>query len=677
MDERRLHDDLESLERAAPVTPLPVVRTGGRRRDARWVPAALAMVAGVFIGLWVADVLPREPASPRVAVTPVSSAAVAAGCPVTRPPDPPFVPSKGPKQPADYEKAFWYGSDELWTMPTADGTWRLVPGDDGWYGQKTFWWSVDFAERVPAITVTGRRLDGSAARIRTDTPTNASADFGTAMLVGVELPSPGCWELTATYRDHSVRYVVYVQNPELGPQVAGLRWSSVSFDHDALINELSVVGDRLFTTGRAGSGPAAWYSDDGGDSWSMSTLRYGVRADLRNHQDLALGRVAKFGNLLVSLGTQTAGSSGSDADIKGAIWLSSDNGSTWELSGAEAPLVAEDLAARDDLLVAVGRPPRADAAQIWTSSDAVHWRQAFADQLEHAVFGGVAATTDRFLIVGTRQNDDTTTSAMTWESSDGISWETTAIATPGAFTDVVAGPPALVVAGDVGRGGATFDHAVMPVAQSFNLNEVHSHFAGSATAVASGPLGVVLSVQAVPDKLQGTTWFFPDGRTADAIETDAQVPGFDDLVALPDRFIGLAHCPPTADCFASSFLEVGRPVPPPPPPTEWRTPIPSAALTVPLPTVTDFDGRCRGVGLVDMSLRGDAGDPRVAWLLQPDGTRFEVVWPPGFVARFNPDLEIIDASGSSVLRAGDRIGEACAKIAEPDGTPTMLIVPAS
>ena len=41
--------------------------------------------------------------------------------------------------------------------------------------------------------------------------TNASADFGTAMLVGVTLPSPGCWRLTATYLDASLSIVVLVE----------------------------------------------------------------------------------------------------------------------------------------------------------------------------------------------------------------------------------------------------------------------------------------------------------------------------------------------------------------------------------------------------------------------------------------------------------------------------------
>jgi len=61
----------------------------------------------------------------------------------------------------------------------------------------------------PTIIVTGRRLDGPGA-FTFGPGTNASADFGTAMLVGIDIPSYGCWELTARYRLATLSYVVAV-----------------------------------------------------------------------------------------------------------------------------------------------------------------------------------------------------------------------------------------------------------------------------------------------------------------------------------------------------------------------------------------------------------------------------------------------------------------------------------
>ena len=59
-------------------------------------------------------------------------------------------------------------------------------------------------------------------------------------------------------------------------------------------------------------------------------------------------------------------------------------------------------------------------------------------------------------------------------------------------------------------------------------------------------------------------------------------------------------------------------------------------------------------------LHGDAHDPLVAWLA--DATthaRRDVVWPPGYRARFAPRLEVLDPSGVVVLREGDVVRDAC------------------
>ena len=94
-------------------------------------------------------------------------------------------------------------------------TWAHLPADaDGRLSQKTFWWSTNWvpeSDPEPDITVVGTRLD-QPWTFRVDSGTNASADFGTAMLVGVTVPSPGCWRLTATYLDASLSIVVLVED---------------------------------------------------------------------------------------------------------------------------------------------------------------------------------------------------------------------------------------------------------------------------------------------------------------------------------------------------------------------------------------------------------------------------------------------------------------------------------
>lgn len=66
---------------------------------------------------------------------------------------------------------------------------------------------------------------------------------------------------------------------------------------------------------------------------------------------------------------------------------------------------------------------------------------------------------------------------------------------------------------------------------------------------------------------------------------------------------------------------------------------------------------------MDATLHGAAADPRVAWLMNrlPGGgeKRVEVAWPPGYRARFAPELEILDSNGRVKLREGDHVDGNC------------------
>jgi hypothetical protein len=89
----------------------------------------------------------------------------------------------------------------------------------------------------------------------------------------------------------------------------------------------------------------------------------------------------------------------------------------------------------------------------------------------------------------------------------------------------------------------------------------------------------------------------------------------------------------------------------------------ACAQTIPLPTVGTADGWCREIGF-DGVLRGNPADPRVAWGEKETPVnhlvlRTELVWPPGYTARFTPELEILDASQRVRLVAGDVIDGGC------------------
>lgn len=142
-------------------------------------------------------------------------------CPITVPREPYFAAAPYPRQPPDSYQAVWYGNDDLWTMLSPGGeVWGSLPKDGGSFSQKTFWWSRNFATKLgfpgisgelqPRIVVTGKRLDAPGNFSAGNPGTHAIADFGTAMLVGIDIPAAGCWEIRAQYKGAELAYIVRV-----------------------------------------------------------------------------------------------------------------------------------------------------------------------------------------------------------------------------------------------------------------------------------------------------------------------------------------------------------------------------------------------------------------------------------------------------------------------------------
>ncbi len=146
-----------------------------------------------------------------------------ASCPVTVPPAIPFIPP-APYELEDNDNSFWIGTDKLWTARSKTEVWTTEPRKPGHEQEvqpltaKTFWASVDFNWRTEwpvTLTVTGRRLDGSAPPLLAMRATNAMVGGPTpTMLVGVYVPTPGCWEITGDYKGQQLSFVVWVKPVE-------------------------------------------------------------------------------------------------------------------------------------------------------------------------------------------------------------------------------------------------------------------------------------------------------------------------------------------------------------------------------------------------------------------------------------------------------------------------------
>jgi hypothetical protein len=122
--------------------------------------------------------------------------------------------------PEGFPDEFFIGSEKLWTSITSPMVWQWIPHSRGHeidLTAKIFWFRVGYnwrTEPVPKLRVTGKRLDGPAPPLVTPQgpATNVIGDDTGrgAMLTGVYVPTPGCWEITGNYEGDKLSFVVWV-----------------------------------------------------------------------------------------------------------------------------------------------------------------------------------------------------------------------------------------------------------------------------------------------------------------------------------------------------------------------------------------------------------------------------------------------------------------------------------
>lgn len=161
----------------------------------------------------------QQPSAQRRFVLPAS-------CPVTVPPVDPFIP------PSPYEldeNSFWLGTERMWTVLRKSGIWEWAPRGPGRehhvypLTEKIWWMSLDYnynwkTKPYPEVKVTGRRLDGFAPPLLTTAAWNAFPGPAPAMVTGVYIPTPGCWEITGEYDGYKLSFVVWVKPVRQGNQ---------------------------------------------------------------------------------------------------------------------------------------------------------------------------------------------------------------------------------------------------------------------------------------------------------------------------------------------------------------------------------------------------------------------------------------------------------------------------
>jgi hypothetical protein len=134
-------------------------------------------------------------------------------CPVTKPSDQLLVPPY-PYPATPYPGGSWFGTDRLW-IAGPPIVWKGLPHytpNDPTFRQKMQWWrqGYDFrTEPIPKLKVTGRRLDAPAPPLITEVSNVAGSK--PSMMVGMNFPTLGCWEITGRHEDDELTFVVWVE----------------------------------------------------------------------------------------------------------------------------------------------------------------------------------------------------------------------------------------------------------------------------------------------------------------------------------------------------------------------------------------------------------------------------------------------------------------------------------
>jgi hypothetical protein len=149
--------------------------------------------------------------------------AVPASCPVTLPSDPAFIPPD-PYPTVPPGPGFWHGTPGLWARLDSTGVWTGIPShstlapNEISTRNKFFWWTPDYrpiGPPDPRLKVEARRLDAPAPALPQPWVTNAHVPEwgGWTMLIMLDLPTLGCWEVKGTYGADTISFVVWVAPP--------------------------------------------------------------------------------------------------------------------------------------------------------------------------------------------------------------------------------------------------------------------------------------------------------------------------------------------------------------------------------------------------------------------------------------------------------------------------------
>lgn len=202
-------------------------------------------------------------------------------------------------------------------------------------------------------------------------------------------PPIGLFADTATLSPSALPTATPFPTPDWEPMdAASLTIRSIPFEPNSVINDFAVAGTRLIAVGSRNKTPAAWYSDDGGETWTPSSLE-GVDPP-RPRSSVDLQWVAAYGSTIAALGEwETPGS----VPFAAAAFTSVDAGTHWTAVPTED--VPRNITGLERSEFGFVSSP--GGATLVTSLDGRHWDQLPTDPSVRSI-----STTSEFAASKTR-----------------------------------------------------------------------------------------------------------------------------------------------------------------------------------------------------------------------------------------------------------------------------------
>jgi len=120
------------------------------------------------------------------------------------------VPWKNQHHPGN--DSVWFGTESLAALLPPDGTWTGFENGQA-FGTKIWFWSKNWnstEELRPALKVYAQKTNDKTLKSESLSATQGHAADWQAMLTGIGLPTPGCWKISAYYKESNVSFVVNV-----------------------------------------------------------------------------------------------------------------------------------------------------------------------------------------------------------------------------------------------------------------------------------------------------------------------------------------------------------------------------------------------------------------------------------------------------------------------------------